>query len=50
MTEENLLSSGWIKLREGLFMDMSDKDDCYGKLLKLSHKRSQNERKKESKI
>lgn len=50
MSIENLLSQGWIKIEEGLFMDISDKDDCYGKLLKLSNEKRQNNRKEESKI
>lgn len=33
-TEEKLKEKGWVKIKEGLFVDTSDKDDSYGRLLK----------------
>lgn len=32
--EKSLMSFGWVKLESGLYADMSEKNDCYGKLLK----------------
>lgn len=32
--EESKHFVGWVKLKEGLFVDMSDKDDSYGLLIK----------------
>ena len=31
--EDDLIASGWVKLEDGLFVDMSDTDDYYGRML-----------------
>ena len=32
-TEDELIATGWVKVSDGLFVDMSDTDDCYGRML-----------------